>query len=196
MVQPKCPSSSPQVHRDRTGNAFPAWGVQGCGRLCGTDFGTLGSQGPDLFCRERMEHRPASPSQCLWWPRCQTTMGPCELTLTLQKHPPQKARSMGICCPLPAPIQPRGHVSFLCSQRLSSFGKLNNETNKQTKKERGREKEGRVLGKVVLAYDNQEVLHRDQQADSVNNGVQWPLGLAPPPPAVFTPFFTPLAPQH
>lgn len=127
-------------------------------------------------------------------------MVPCEQTLTLQKHPPQRARSMGICCPLPAPIPPQGSVSFLCSQRLSSFGKLNNKTNKtKQKSKKGREKEGRVLGKVVLAYDSQEVLHRDQQADSVNNGVQWPLGLAqaPPLPAVFTPFFTPLCvPQH
>lgn len=119
------------------------------------NFGTLGSQGHgDLLCTERTESYPVSPSQCPWWPHCDTTMGPCELTHTLQKHPPQKARSMGIYCPLPAPIPPLGHVFFLCSQRLSSFGKLNNKTNKQTKKkkqERGREKEGRVLGKVVLA---------------------------------------------
>lgn len=147
MVQPKCPPSSPQVRGDRTGNAFLAWGVQGRGRLCGMDFGTLGSQGPDLFCRERTEHCCVSPSQCLWWPHCHNTMGPCELTFTLQKYSPQKARSMGICCPLPAPIPSQGHISFLCSQRLSSFGKLNNETNKQTNKQtekaRKRKREGR-----------------------------------------------------
>lgn len=144
MVQPKCPSSSPQVRGDGTGNAIPAWDGQGQGRLCGMDFGTLGSQGHvDLLCRDRTESRPVSPSQCPWWPDCDTTMGPCELTHTLQKHPPQKARSMGICCPLPAPIPPRGHIFFLCSQRLSSFGKLNNKTNKRTKKKKSKKEEER-----------------------------------------------------
>lgn len=88
------------------------------------------------------------------------------------------------------------------------FQVLGNQTtkqiHKQTKKqERGREKEGRVLGKVVLAYNSQEVLHRDWQAeemgDSSDCGNLWPLELAqgPPPPSdFFTPFFTPPSPHH
>lgn len=163
------------------------------------DFGTLGSQGHvDLLGRERTEHRPVFlPSVCgglfVTPPWGSVSKSPTCKSILAKRQGPWGSDAL--------PIPPRGHVSFLCSQRLSSFGKLNKktrQTNKKKKQERGIEKEGRVLGKVVLAYDSQEGLHRDQQADSVNNGVQWPLGLAqaPLPPAVFTPFFTPLAPQH
>lgn len=55
---------------------------------------------------------------------------------------------------------------------------------------------------MVLAYNSQEVLRGDWRAeemvDSGDNGDLWPLGLAqaPPPPAFFTPFFTPPSPHR
>lgn len=86
------------------------------------DFGTLGSKGHiDLFGRERTEHCPVSlPSVC----------GGLFVT------PPGGilAKRQGPWGSDALPIPPRGHISFLCSQRLSSFGKLNKKTNKQIEK--------------------------------------------------------------
>lgn len=77
-----------------------------------------------------------------WWPHHENATGPCELTLTLQKHQPQKLRSVGSCHPSarshPAPtarllsLQPKAFKFWEIKQQ-------NKQTNEQKARKRGRE---------------------------------------------------------